>query len=177
MRQPLRKSKKFTDGDRARALAFMLVALCSAGLGYLAVLHLDRSALFAPLSWYQTWIVMACSMGGVIALFLSGDRIGQSGIPGALRAATGTIWVTFIGALLGGSLALPIYGTMFGPFIITVTFLGAPILAMLWVFSFASVHMLLGIYQRERDSIFKPARMAENDHPESLRARIQSRYS
>ncbi|MCF2870237.1 hypothetical protein L0664_04085 [Octadecabacter sp. G9-8] len=175
MRQPLRKFRKLTEGERARALAFILVGICSAGLGYLAVLHLDRGALFAGLSWYQTWIVVASGLGGLVSLFLAGDRMGQSGAVGALRGAAGAIWVTFIGALIGGTLALPFYGTMFGPFIVTVTLFGAPLLAMLWAFNLFGVHMLLGIYQRERDSIFTPSRMTLPDHPESLRPRFQGR--
>lgn len=175
MRQPLRRFRKLTEGELARALAFFLVGACSAGLGYLAVLHLDREALFTGLSWYQTWIVVASGLGGVIALFLAGDRLGQSGTTGAMRGAAGAIWVTFIGALIGGTLSLPFYGTMFGPFIVTVTLLGAPLLAMLWAFNLFGVHMLLGIYQRERDSIFTPSRMTLRDHPESLRPHLRGR--
>jgi hypothetical protein len=157
MRQPLRKFKKPTEGERARALAFFLVGACSTGLGYLAVLHLDTSAFFNGLSWSQVWIVIASGLGGLIALFLSGDRMGQSGTRGALRGAGGALWITFIGSLIGGTLALPLYGTMFGPFIVTVTLMGAPLLALLWAFNLFGVHMLLGIHQRERDSIFAPS--------------------
>lgn len=177
MRQRSRKSVKPTEGERARAVAFLLVGACSAGLGYLAVLHLDQGALFDELSWYQTWIIVASGLGGMIALFLSGDRLGQSGSRGALRAVAGGIWVTFIGSLIGGTLGLPFYGTMFGPFIVCVTFLGAPLLAMLWAFNLLGVHLLLGIFQRERDSIFTPNRMTINDHPESLNIRLRGRFS
>lgn len=177
MRLLTRRKSKLTEGERARALAFLLVAICSACVGFLAVIHLDRTALFDGLSWYQTWIVVASGLGGMIALFLSGDRMGQSGHSGALRAVAGGIWVTFIGALIGGTLGLPLYGTMFGPFIVVVTLMGAPILAMLWAFNLLGIHFLLATYQRERDSIFTPARMNRPDHPESLRVRLQGRFS
>lgn len=172
----LRKRHKSTEGERARALAFALVGISSGALGYLAVLHLDQAALFNELSWYQTWIVAASALGGMIALFLSGDRMGQSGGQGALRAIAGGIWVTFIGALIGGTLALPLYGTMFGPFIATVTLLGAPVLMGLWFFNLAGIHVLLAIYQRERDTIFTPARMTQPEHPESLSVRLRGRF-
>lgn len=176
MRQHLRKSSKFSEGERARMLAFVLVGACSAGLGFLAVLHLDRSAFFDGFSWYETWIIVAAGIGGMMALFLSGDRMGQSGSKGALRAVAGAIWVTFIGALVGGTLGLPFYGTMFGPFIVSVTLAGAPLLAMLWAFNLVGVHFLLGIYQRERDTIFTPSRMTETDHPDSLSVRLRGRF-
>lgn len=152
----LRPLNKVTDGERARALAFFLCGICSSALGFLAVLHLDKTLMFSSMSWYQIWIVLAAGIGGVVALFLSGDRLGQSGKSGVLRGIGGAIWVTFIGSLIGGTLGLPVFGTMFGPFIVVVTLLGAPLLALLWVFNLFGIHMLLGIYQRERDSIFEP---------------------
>ncbi len=172
MRQPLRKFRKPTEGERARALAFSLVGASSAGLGFLAVLHLDRSALFDEFSVYQLWIVAASGLGGMIALFLSGDRLGQSGSRGALRGVAGAIWVTFIGALIGGTLSLPLYGTMFGPFIVVVTLAGAPLLAMLWAFNLFGVHVLLGQYQRERDSIFAPRDTVQSAQHDSPRLRL-----
>ncbi len=175
MRPFSRKKQKVTDGERARALAYFLVGACSAGLGYLAVLRLDSAAMFEQLSWYQIWIVIASGLGGMIALFLSGDRMGQAGAPGAWRGVAGGIWITFIGALIGGTLALPLYGTMFGPFIVTVTLMGAPILAALWAFNLLGIHLLMATYQRERDSIFTPARMNPSAHPESLSLRVRGR--
>jgi len=178
MRPFSRKKQKVTDGERARALAFFLVGVCSAGLGYLAVLHLDRNALFEELTWYQLWIVTASGLGGMIALFLSGDRMGQPGAKGAYRAVAGGIWITFIGALIGGTLGLPVYGTMFGPFIVVVTLLGAPMLAALWAFNLLGIHMLMATYQSERDSIFTPERMTQLDHPsDSLALRMRGRFN
>ena len=101
MRLFSRNRRKISEGERARALAFLLVGVCSAGLGYLAVLHLDRAAFFSGLSGYQQWIVVASGLGGMVALFLSGDRMGQPGPVGAMRACACAIWVTFIGALIG----------------------------------------------------------------------------
>jgi hypothetical protein len=177
MRPTLRKILFLTEGERARVLAFVLVGACSAGLGFLAVLHLDRAVFLGEFSWYQTWIVIASGLGGMIALFLSGDRMGKPGQAGAVRAVAGAIWVTFIGALIGGTLGLPFYGTMFGPFIVVVTLMGAPLLAMLWAFNLFGAHVLLGIYQSERDTIFSPSRMSQPDHPDSLRQRLRGRFT
>lgn len=171
MHQRLRRSRKMTEGERARALAFFLVGLCSTALGFLAVLHLDRGVLSHGMSWYQTWVVVASGGGGVIALFLSKDRIGQSEQAGAMRSIAGGIWVTFIGAVIGGTLSLPFYGTMFGPFVVLVTLLGAPMLSLLWLFNLCGIHILLGIYQRERDSIFTPPGDGIPEHPHRLRVR------
>jgi hypothetical protein len=85
--------------------------------------------------------------------------------------------VTFIGSLIGGTLGLPFYGTMFGPFIVVVTLMGAPLLAMLWAFNLLGAHVLLGIYRSERDTIFTPSRMSQQDHPDSLRMRLRGRFT
>ncbi len=176
MRRQLGRRRILSEGERARALAFLLVGFSSAALGYLAVLHLDRAALFDELSSYQCWIVLASGLGGMVALFLSGDRMGQAGWIGALRAVAGAIWLTFVGALVGGTLCLPFYGTMFGPFIVMVTFMGAPVLTFLWLFNLVGIHVLLGIYQRERDSIFRPPKGAVIDDPAHLKYAIHRRF-
>lgn len=178
MRPFTRKKQKITDGERARALAYALVGAYSAGLGYLAVLHLDRAAMFNHLTWYQLWIVVASGLGGMIALFLSGDRMGQPGRVGGLRAVAGAIWITFVGSLIGGTLGLPLYGTMFGPFIVVVTLIGAPLLAAFWAFNLLGVYVLMAIYQRERDSIFTADRMTGSGHPaDSLALRMRGRFN
>lgn len=173
---PLRKRRKFSEGERARALAFVLVGVCSALMGYLAVLHLDRAALFESLNGYRRWIVAVSGFGGMLALFLSGDRLGQPGSKGAAKGAAGALWVTFIGALISGTMALPFYGTMFGPFVVFLTLIGAPLLIILWCFNFVSVPILLGIYQRERDTIFKHRDISEPMYPESLRIRRRGMF-
>ncbi len=155
MRPHLRQYRKRTEGERARLLAFVLVGVSSAALGFLAVMHLNTSALFVALSLYEWWIIAASTLGGVVALFLSGDRLGKRGTQGLASAIAGGIWVTFVGSLIGGTLALPFYGTMFGPFIVTVTMLGAPLLALLWIVNLLGIHILLGIYRQERDTIFE----------------------
>lgn len=177
MRSSLRKYFGLTEGERARVLAFVLVGTCSATLGYLAVLRLDRASFFDGLSWYQAWLVVASGLGGMIALFLSGDRMGQPGSAGAARAVAGALWVTFIGALIGGTLGLPIYGTMFGPFIVVVTLMAVPLLAMLWTVSLFGTHVLMGIYQRERDTIFAHSRINPPDQTDRKSLRLQGRLT
>lgn len=174
MRPYSRKSRKLSEGARARVLAFFLVAFCSGGTGFLAVIHLDQRALFEQMSNYQVWIVIASALGGMIALFLAGDRVGATGRFHLMRGIAGGIWVTFVGALIGGTLALPFYGTMFGPFIVAVTLAGAPILAVIWVFNLIAIHGLMRTYQRERDTIFVPPESTDI-HPNSLSVQMRGK--
>ena len=148
------KTLRVSEGTRARMLAFFIVGLSSAGLGFLAVVHLDQRALFEQMTPYQIWVVVASAFGGMSALFLAGDRVGADGRFRLVRGIAGGVWVSFVGALIAGTLSLPFHGTMFGPFIVAVTLTGAPLLAVIWGLNLIGIHFLMRKYQMERDSIF-----------------------
>ena len=157
MRSRTRTETLKTEGERARALAFFLLGVFGAGMGFLAVTRLSEGAFFdRGMSLYEYYIVLAGALGSMAALFLSGDRMGRPGADGVLRGLAGGVWVSFVGAVIAGTLALPGYGTMFGPFTMAVTLAGAPILAFFWVANLLAVHVLMANWQRERDSIFVP---------------------
>lgn len=144
-----------TDGERSLTLAYVFVALFGAGMAFVAVAQMGQGAIIGrAMNWYEWWIVTTGALGGVIALFLAGDRMGQPGWRGHLRGAMGAIWVSFVGALIAGTLALPLYGTMFGPFTLGVTLAGSPPLAALWFANLMSAHLLISAWRIERDSIF-----------------------
>lgn len=177
MRQRLRNRYRLSDGKRAQALAYFLVAVVGLGMGYLNVVRLaDGRPLIEGFSWYERWIVLCAGLGAVTALFLSGDRMGQGGPWSAARALAGAIWVSIVGAIIAGTLALPLYGTMFAPFSLVITLATSPVIALIWAAHLLGIHILLGIFQRERDSIFTTERMTYRDHPDHLRTRMMGRF-
>jgi hypothetical protein len=146
------------------------------GLGYLAVLQFNSGkALIRGLTWYETWITLAAGLGGMMALFLAGDRVGQHGPWMMTRALAGIIWISLVGAIIGGTLALPLYGTMFAPFTLIVTLTTSPVIALIWAAHMLAVHVLMAVYRRERDSVFTPERLTVPEHPESLSVRTRGR--
>lgn len=178
MRSRSRTRHTRTEGERSRALAFFLIGVFGAGMGLLAVTQLSHGAFFSrrmtPYEWY---VVVVSAVGAKAALFLAGDRLGQPGLSGYLRGLAGGVWVSFVGALIAGTLALPVYGTMFGPFTLAVTLAGAPMLMGFWLAQLTALHVLMGIWQRERDSIFDPDRTDPFGGPDRLPARIRGRVS
>lgn len=155
-----RHRRRVTEGERCRALAFCAVALFGGGFAFLVVMRLNgERVLGAGLSWYELWVVISGTFGAAVALFLAGDRIGQPGLRGMIRMMPNMVWISFVGALIAGTLALPFYGTMFGPFILGVTLVGAPMLACLWFANLLAAHALLTVWHRERDSIFTMQRV------------------
>ncbi|WP_377513006.1 hypothetical protein [Octadecabacter sp. R77987] len=155
MRKLWRNRQIPTQGERARALAYIAVALFGAGFAFVTVTRMNgERVLGTGLTWYDLWIVISGGIGAAAALFLARDKIGQPGLRGVYRAAFGTVWISFVGALIAGTLALPLYGTMFGPFTLGVTLTSAPMLAMLWFANLLSVHVLMLRWHIERESIF-----------------------
>ena len=166
-----------TEGQRARLMAFLITGLFGMIMGYLAVLRFDDGAQLAQgLNWYETWIVIAAGVGGVSALWMAGDRVGQHGPWATPRVVAGMIWVSLVGAIIAGTLALPVYGTMFAPFTLLVTLLTSPLVVLFWTACMAAVHLCMVTYRCERDSVFTPKRLTQPDCPDSLPLRVRGRF-
>ncbi len=149
------KRRVLTDGEGCLALAYLIVALFGAGMAFVTVTQMSGgSILERSMSLYERWVVLTGGIGGVGALYLAGDKMGQEGLVGHLRALPALVWVSFVGALISGTLALPLYGTMFGPFTLGVTLAGAPILAVLWFANLMAAHVLIAAWRVERSALF-----------------------
>lgn len=141
-----------TEGERSLIEAYLLMSLISTFGALMVFVHLDGGA-FHP-SPYLFWVVASGGVAGAAALRMVRDRLGHSGPRGILGSAAAAFAATFLIGLVGGSLALPIYGTMFGPFSLVVTLLATPGLALSWAACFILAHMRIRRWHRERDSIF-----------------------
>jgi hypothetical protein len=140
-----------TDGERCMALAYLVVSLFGCGMAFVTVTQMsDGDILERSLTLYERWVVLSGGIGGGVGLFLAGEKMGQQGARGHLRAIPAVIWVSFVGALIAGTLALPLYGTMFGPFTLGVTLAGAPVLAALWFANLFGAHVLIAAWRAER---------------------------
>lgn len=143
-----------TNGERSIILAYFGVAVFGAALGINVVLTLGGAAAWiTPFNAYDYWVIFSASAGGCVGLYLGREWMGHEGPRGVGRAIIGIIWVSFVGALAGGTMALPFYGTMFGPFTLVVSLFSAPILAILWITALFSAHLMIKVRRIERDSI------------------------
>ena len=161
-----------TDGERGHLLAYVIVTVAGALMTFLIVTRLenpDRS-LFSALSGYEVWVTASGGIGAIAALYLTGELMGQPGKSGFFHALRGVLSLSFAGSLIAGTFALPLYGTMFGPFSLVVTVIGAPVLGALWIGSLFAVHVLMIRYRRERQSIWVPM----DDLPKSRQKRSTS---
>ena len=158
-----------TEGERRQALAYIVVAFFGAGLGLTVLTGLGGADfLERPLTWYELWVVIASAIGGAAGVRFNTRWIGVPGFSGFLRSIPGVLFVTIIGAVVAGTLALPLYGTMFGPFILLITMVKNPMLASLWVWCVMASHFLLTERHHERNSIFNRLRQ-QDDMPVFVR--------
>ncbi len=144
-----------TPGYRALYAAYGVVAVAGAVLALVVVSRLTGGMA----AWrYDLWIALSGGVSAALAFYLSTPRMGYGGLSGAFRAAAGVVLTSFVASLVAGSLILPVYGTMFGPFSLIVTFAAAPAWAALWLGAMVAAHRLLGFWRAERESVFAPVR-------------------
>lgn len=149
-----------TTGERKLVLAYLAVAIFGAFLALCAVMQLGQGALLLrALTNYEIWTCMAGALGGSLGLYVVQDHLGLAGWRGWMRALGGMVMLCFTGSLITGTMALPLYGTMFGPFTLTMILAGSPLVAVMWVMTLCGVHLLLTIWRAERDSIFTTHRL------------------
>lgn len=146
---------RMSAGERRLSLALIVMALYGAGIGLVTTVRLAHGGqLNGALSLYDGWVVLAGALGTALAFWLLRDRFGMAGPRGAVRAAGGAVAVSLVAPVIGGTLALPLYGTMFGPFALAVILTGAPLLGCCWLSAMALGHILCRRLVDERDSIF-----------------------
>ena len=149
--------RSITEGERRLAVALLCMALFGAAIGLMVAARLGHGGIVTEgMGPYDLWIVLSGACGGAAGLWFMRHRMGLPGLHGAARAVGGVIGVSLLGPVIGGTLALPLYGTMFGPFTLAVMLAGAPLLGGFWFFTLAMIHVLLRDWQDERDSIFRP---------------------
>jgi len=159
MRAKKKRPIFLSEGERSLFMALLATALFGAGVALAIVMRFDDAALMGrQLSPYELWIVLSGAIGAASALYLLRSRIGQphqdNPVRAALRFLTTTVLTSALGAVIGGTMALPLYGTMFGPFTLIVILAGSPFLLLLWCANQFAAHKLLRTWHSERDSIF-----------------------
>ncbi len=144
-----------TDGERSVLLAYIGVGLFGAGLSFNVVNTLGGGQeIIRSLGLLDLWMILAGALGAMGALFSTWDRFGHPGWKGAKRATWGFPLLSIAAAVMAGTLALPGYGTMFGPFAAGLAFVQVPLLLIFWMAIVLASHLLIAIWRRERDTLF-----------------------
>lgn len=147
---------RMSGGERNFLFAICGVGVLSAIFASMIVLRLSAHAPADFISDpFAAWTFLAGAAGGVGAFLSIYHRwLGFAGTSGWVRAAVGGLMISFIGAVAGGTLILPYYGTMFGPFQLIIAMIEMPLLGAIWIMMMICAHKLLVGWRAERDSIF-----------------------
>ncbi len=70
-------------------------------------------------------------------------------------AAVSSIASVLLAGVIGGTIALPVFGTMFGPWLLVVTFVQAPVLLLPVTVALWAFHISYQRYRDERETIFQ----------------------
>ncbi len=139
-----------TRGEKAFVSAYAIVIAISAGLSMLVMTGVEgpRGIPQEP-SLYVLWIIFAGALSGGISLFIARGWMGRPGALGIARAIVGSIAVAIIGAVLAGTLILPVYGTFYGPFLLLSAFIAKPWIAIAWFAALLGAHYLMVVLTEE----------------------------
>jgi len=143
-----------TRGERSFVCAMLGTSVLGAMFACLSVLRLSETGTHSSIA-ITYWTLFAGCVGGAGGLWATYNRwFGHAGTKGWLTASAGALLASGIGAVIGGTLILPFYGTMFGPFQLIMLIVQDPILGVVWFGMLACAHGLLRQWRLERDSIF-----------------------
>lgn len=145
---------RLSRGERLRILALALAALAGAVLCLASVGALDPGRAGHAGPGVTLWRLMAGAVGSFVVLRFNLGRFGWLHLQGWVRMAGGSLLVTLFAPVVAGSLILPLYGTMFGPFALVLTVIRHPALALVWLGALVAAHLLLQDHRRERATIF-----------------------
>lgn len=144
-------------GERSFYTALVGVSFLSAIIAFQVVTRLSAGSHgVSSFTGFDIWAIIAGCVGGGVAFTLSYRRwFGFAGWRGFGSAVCGGIAVSFVGSLIAGTMVLPFYGTMFGPFQLIISMITSPLLCLLWWTNLISAHLLIVKWRDERDSIFE----------------------
>jgi uncharacterized membrane protein YeaQ/YmgE (transglycosylase-associated protein family) len=146
---------KMSSGEGRVLLSVLVVAIFGAAVCLFVVTQLGGGTeILRPLSNYDIWAIIAGGIGAACGLYLGRDWFGHENWQGWVKMAIGTVIVTFMASVVGGTFALPLYGTMFGPLSVAMTLFGSPLLLIIWVATLVIAHLQTRKWRIERDSIF-----------------------
>ena len=143
-----------------RTLLVALAGLAATGglLGFEALKGLQYMQEFvgrAAGEWVSTF---AAALGGVGAPLILRHRFGLTGVKGTLAAFGAAFVATGLLGILAGTFVLPVFGTMFGPWLILTTVLEQPWLLAPWLLCLYAYHVAEKDYARESETLFRRVR-------------------
>ncbi|WP_147124481.1 hypothetical protein [Shimia ponticola] len=146
--------RSFSHAERLSLVALALIILVGAVVGLWAFDDLQPIVDTSQPVWGILWKIAAAMCSAGIAARSATRFFGGRGPVGTARAVFGAVVGTLAFGVLGGTLILPIFGTMFAPWFVVLTLFKQPILGVLWALAWTAFAIARIRYEDERDTIF-----------------------
>lgn len=131
----------------------VLLALIGAVVGFFVLFERFQAGIDVPV--YRAWLALGGGVGTVLSVHLTRDGFGRPGMWGGVQAILSACIATLAAGVIGGTIALPIFGTMFGPWLLVVSFVQAPLLFVPWAGGLLMIHWAYAKFRAERETIFR----------------------
>ncbi|MFN3663989.1 hypothetical protein [Yoonia sp.] len=133
-----------TRENKAVAFAYACFAVMSAGVGVFVL----RSSGYFPVSGavtgiYDYWMLLATLLAGPLSLRLARGWIGYPGVLGNMRALIGCCVGLFLASVIGGTMIMPLYGTIQAPLMVLTGILVQPLIGVIWFVGVMLVHRVI----------------------------------
>ena len=156
MRKRLLHPFRPSPGEARLLTAGALTGAIGALTAFVAVTQFQaRGDLLRVWSGSDIWCAFAGACGAIQGLYMWRRWLGQPGAVGALRAVAGLSLALLTGAVIAGTLILPVYGTMFGPVLAGVTILSHPMLTLGWICGLVLMHLTTRDWRIERQRLMQ----------------------
>ena len=145
----------FSPAERTVLTAYFGLSATGALLGFDALEELqamDELVGVAAGNWLST--ILAAS-GALLAVIILRAHFGHPGLYGAVKAVVVGCISTCLMGVIAGTFLLPVFGTMFGPWLMITTLIVKPWLALPWALALFAFNVARREYDRERESIFR----------------------
>lgn len=144
----------WTKGEARAAGALGVAAFTGAFIGVIMVVKLAGENQFERLfDMGSVWLILASAVGGAFGFYLVRSMFGRDGVAGFAWATLGGFAMCLAGAVIGGTVALPGYGSMYGLIMLFNMVSTAPItLFVIWS-AVLLIHVRFRDYVKERDTV------------------------
>ncbi|MEL6913327.1 MAG: hypothetical protein AAFP13_02375 [Pseudomonadota bacterium] len=135
--------------------AYVLSTAAGGLLGYSALGGLHSMVEIAGPGIGGVLSALASCAGGLGSAFFLREHFGHGGTLGIVTVLAGGFFATALLGIIAGTILLPIFGTMFGPWLILLTAVTKPWLAAPWLWALFRMHQAREAYLVERETIFR----------------------
>ena len=140
-----------SNGEQSVVWSYFGLSLVGAWVAFSTGVSLKEATTALP-TVYDLWLAISGAIGASAALFYCRKYFGQADLFGMAKVVIGIAFVSLGAAFIAGTLALPIYGTMFGPLAMLSTFYAHPILAYVWGTALLGVNAAYAHRNREQNA-------------------------